>query len=355
MNVSSCFCYNCNTDYPTLTSLSSNNSDKQNLILQICNGIFKAIQNEKTMAEIVCSMSHRQLRNINEVEACINEEFRQLFINNVLRKEINSFLISTWRIRLKWSEFNNDSLIRNLLLISKKWYDPFTSYLQKMNSQKRNKWFYEQNGDEGILNNLKEHLPGFKYLIEYTWRQSYYNCYGGFVFASDSGIFIEVTVNARNGRRFQASENFEGKYVTLLRATYNYDEDDSEKATLEFIHDNDEIIMQFLKEIYNNNSLQRYNNNNRIETNSLQRYDNNRNVALLRDEQIEQIAEIAAGAVVGIAAVAAVAGVGYLAYKAATNKTVRRTATAINYGYLAYSLIQKLEKENERERNDNDD
>ncbi|GBC43268.2 hypothetical protein GLOIN_2v1470996 [Rhizophagus irregularis DAOM 181602=DAOM 197198] len=286
MNVS-CRCYNCNTNIPTNTYVSSNNSDKQNLVLQICKGIFEAIQNENTTADISCSMSHKQIRNTNEVEECINKEFGQLFRNNVLRKEI-------------------------------KWYNPFTNYLQRIDSQMSNKRFYEQNGKDDILDNLKNLLPGFDYLIEYSWN-SYYNnyCYGDFVFASYSGIFIKVTVNTKDGHRFQSLknknkslENFEGKYVTLLRATYNHDEDDSENATLEFIDDSDEIIVQNLKKIH---------------TTSLQRYDNNRN----REEEIvDQIATVAAGAVVGIAAVAAVAGVGFLAYKAATNKTVRRAATA---------------------------
>jgi hypothetical protein len=273
----SCHCYKCNTDYQTSFYLSSNNNDKQNLILQICKGIFEAIQNENTTAEITCSMSHRQISNTNEVEDCINEEFGQLLRNNVLRKEIKSFSFYTWRIRFKWSGFNNDSLIKNLLKISKEWYDPFTNYLQKLNNQKSNNWFYEQNGKDDILDNLKNHLSGFKYLIEYSWRSHYnnINCYGDFVFASDSGIFIVVTVNARDGRALKyknkASENFEGKYIALLGATYNHVED-----TFEFIDDDDEIIMQKFKEIHhNNNSLQRY-YNNRIETNSLQRYNNNR-------------------------------------------------------------------------------
>ncbi|CAB4473299.1 hypothetical protein RhiirA5_357123 [Rhizophagus irregularis] len=348
MNVS-CRCYNCNTNIPTNTYVSSNNSDKQNLVLQICKGIFEAIQNENTTADISCSMSHKQIRNTNEVEECINKEFGQLFRNNVLRKEISSYSIfNTWRIRFKWSEFNNDSLIKNLLKISKEWYNPFTNYLQRIDSQMSNKRFYEQNGKDDILDNLKNLLPGFDYLIEYSWN-SYYNnyCYGDFVFASYSGIFIKVTVNTKDGHRFQSLknknkslENFEGKYVTLLRATYNHDEDDSENATLEFIDDSDEIIVQNLKKIH---------------TTSLQRYDNNRN----REEEIvDQIATVAAGAVVGIAAVAAVAGVGFLAYKAATNKTVRRAATAVSYGQLAYSLIkefEEFEEKNERERNNDDD
>ncbi|GES95740.1 hypothetical protein GLOIN_2v1835226 [Rhizophagus clarus] len=350
----SCHCYNCNYSTNSTNSyLSSNNdnNDKQNLILQVCKGIFEAIQNENTTAVIICSMSHRQIRNIHQVESCINEEFGHLFINNILRKEIKDFSIYTWRIRFKWSGFNNDSLIKNLLKISKEWYDPFTNHLQKINNQKRNEWFYEQNGEDGILDNLKKLLPGFKYLFEYSWKSSYYNnnCYGDFVFASDSGIFIMITVNARNERIFQslkyknkASEIFERKYVAFLGATYNYDEDVTGKATLEFNYDNDEIIMQNLKEIHNN---------------SLQGYNNNRIGTLVREEQIEdqidQIAKVAAGAVVGIAAVAAVAGVGYLAYKAASNKTVRRAASEIasEVGVgLAFSLIQELEKERRKAR-----
>jgi hypothetical protein len=49
--------------------------------------------------------------------------------------------------------------------------------------------------------------------------------------------------------KIKASEEFHGKYIAILGATFtnNFDEFGSERATLEFI-DNDEIIAQYLKE-----------------------------------------------------------------------------------------------------------
>ncbi|GES95738.1 hypothetical protein GLOIN_2v1470997 [Rhizophagus clarus] len=131
---------------------------KSDLILQICKEISKAIQNENNSAEIICSMLHGQIRNINKVENCINEEFRQLFRNNVL------------------------------------------------NHQKRNEWLTEKdiniNEDvyelkQNLLNNLEDYFPGFKYLFEYSWKSLDDNNNrheGDFIFASDFGVFIVVEV-----------------------------------------------------------------------------------------------------------------------------------------------------------------
>ena len=118
----SCRCYNCNTNISTNTYVSSNNNDKQNLVLQICKGIFEAIQNENTIADISCSMSHRQIRNTNEVEECINEEFSQLFRNNILHKEIRRLPSGIWRIIFTWSGFDIEKLSKGLFDITRKWY-----------------------------------------------------------------------------------------------------------------------------------------------------------------------------------------------------------------------------------------
>ncbi|CAB4473297.1 unnamed protein product [Rhizophagus irregularis] len=150
-----CHCYSCNVDYPEFIYPSS---DTQNLILQICKGIFEAIQNENTSAEIICSILH------------------------------------------EWSESRyNDSLIKYLLKISKEWYDPFTRYLQHIDRQKRNEWLSDKDTNikedelkQLLLDNLADYLPGFKYLFEYSW-DSYddnNNLHkGDFIIASDSGAF----------------------------------------------------------------------------------------------------------------------------------------------------------------------
>ncbi|RIA87955.1 hypothetical protein C1645_827070, partial [Glomus cerebriforme] len=116
-----CHCYNCNVNNPANFFILQNNEDKQNLILLICKKIFEAIQNDQTSTEISygrSTMKHKQLRNINEVNNCIDEEFGQLFKNRVLHKEMKKLSIG-------------------LLEISKEWYDSFTQHLQKVNNQKR--------------------------------------------------------------------------------------------------------------------------------------------------------------------------------------------------------------------------
>ncbi|CAB5152731.1 unnamed protein product [Rhizophagus irregularis] len=171
-----CHCYSCNVDYPEFIYPSS---DTQNLILQICKGIFEAIQNENTSAEIICSILHE---------------------NDILCKEIKRLSTDTWKIQFRWSESRyNDSLIKYLLKISKEWYDPFTRYLQHIDRQKRNEWLSDKDTNikedelkQLLLDNLADYLPGFKYLFEYSW-DSYddnNNLHkGDFIIASDSGAF----------------------------------------------------------------------------------------------------------------------------------------------------------------------
>jgi hypothetical protein len=273
-----CHCYSCNVDYPTIIYPSSFNKDKQSLILQICKGIFETIQNENISAEIICSMLHGQIRNINEIENCIVEEFSKFFENNILCKEIKNLSSDTWRIVFKWTEpHDNDSLIKYLLEISEAWYGPFTNHLQRIDHQKRIEWLSDKdtniNEDElkqNLLDNLEDYLPGFKYLFEYSW-DSYDNNHhkGDFIFASDSGVFIVVEVkslNTRNERdlnnthedavkikalkcKSKASEKFIGKYITIIGATFTNNLDENNNS-IELI-DNDEIIMQNLNEIYN--------------------------------------------------------------------------------------------------------
>jgi hypothetical protein len=237
--------------------------------------IFEAIQNKHTSTEISCdenAMLHKQIRNIDEVNNCIDEEFSQLFKNNLLRKGIKKIPIGVWRIEFRWTEFNNDSLIKDLLKISREWYDSFIKYLQKINGQKRNIWSSEgELQRQQLLRNLRKYLPGFEYLLEYSWKlYDDDNCHeGDFIFASDYGIFIVVEVKwlnlrnehnlrksenvSRNDVRTQVSkyknialENFSGKYIAVLGATFTNNLDE---ITLEFI-DNDEIIVQYLNEIH---------------------------------------------------------------------------------------------------------
>ncbi|GET65328.1 hypothetical protein GLOIN_2v1470997 [Rhizophagus irregularis DAOM 181602=DAOM 197198] len=189
-----------------------------------CYRIFEAIQNENTSAEIICSILHE---------------------NDILCKEIKRLSTDTWKIQFRWSESRyNDSLIKYLLKISKEWYDPFTRYLQHIDRQKRNEWLSDKDTNikedelkQLLLDNLADYLPGFKYLFEYSW-DSYddnNNLHkGDFIIASDSGAFH----HAVNSKALKCK-----KYITLIGATFT-------NFTIELI-DNDEIIMQNLKEFHN--------------------------------------------------------------------------------------------------------
>ncbi|CAG8453802.1 14815_t:CDS:2 [Rhizophagus irregularis] len=164
---------------------------------------------------------------------------QKLFVQYYMK--IKRLSTDTWKIQFRWSESRyNDSLIKYLLKISKEWYDPFTRYLQHIDRQKRNEWLSDKDTNikedelkQLLLDNLADYLPGFKYLFEYSW-DSYddnNNLHkGDFIIASDS--------DAVNSKALKCK-----KYITLIGATFT-------NFTIELI-DNDEIIMQNLKEFHN--------------------------------------------------------------------------------------------------------
>jgi hypothetical protein len=274
-----CHCYRCNiVEYSANAYFSLNNEDEQNLILQICVGILKAIQEEKFSIEISyngSSLTHKQINNITQVENCIDREFNQLFKSNKLHKKINKLPIGIWKIEFEWTD--KDFIIKRLLKILREWFNPFTNYLQKIDNQKRNQLSLDHSNDgklkQYLLNNLKNYFPGFEYILEYSWK-SYdnNNCkHGDFIFASDSGIFIVVKAKWLNVRReldviksrifnskedriqvleykSKVSEEFNGKFITVLGVifTNNFDEND---VKLKFV-DNDGIIAKHFEEIY---------------------------------------------------------------------------------------------------------
>ncbi|CAG8453820.1 14816_t:CDS:2 [Rhizophagus irregularis] len=275
-----CHCYSCNVDYPEIIYPSS---DMQNLILQICKGIFEAIQNKNTSAEIICSILHEQIHNINEIENCINEEF---------------------------------------------------------NHQKRNEWLSDKdtniNKDElkqNLLDNLEDYLPGFKYLFEYSW-DSYdddNNLHkGDFIFASDSGVFIVVEVDITHEDavktkalkcKSKASEKYVGKYITLIGATFT-------NSTIELIDINDEIIIQNLKKFH---KFSQSFNNNQITYPEI-----NHNQLTHPSQQEESPSISVAGAVVGITAAAAI---GYVICSRIPIKTVvttERSSVILLYFYPSH-------------------
>ncbi|CAG8739512.1 11799_t:CDS:2, partial [Funneliformis caledonium] len=259
--------------------------DKQNLILQICKRIFEAIQHKHTSTEISYNgkeMEHKQINNVTEVENCINEEFSQLRDNDkILNYEIKKLLIGIWKIEFKWIKSNVNPLVKCLLEISMKWYDPFVNYIHLKDEQKRLGWkaYTDKHVKEGelkkyLLENLEKYLPGLEYLFEYSWLaiddgNNYHE--GDLIFASDVGIFIVVGVKwldvnsgpaakksiEKEVRMFKdlAEKKFKGKYIAIVGATFtnNPDEDSLENSTLEFI-ENDKIIAQILPEIHQTRS-----------------------------------------------------------------------------------------------------
>ncbi|PKK62924.1 hypothetical protein RhiirC2_158394 [Rhizophagus irregularis] len=273
-----CHCYRCNiVDYSANAYFSLNNEDEQNLILQICVGILKAIQDEKFSIDISyngSSLTHKQINNITQVENCIDREFNQLFRSNKLHKKINKLPISIWRIEFEWTD--NDFLIKRLLKILREWFNPFTNYLQKIDNQKRNKLVSDHSNDgklkQYLMNNLKNHFPGFEYIIEYSWKScDNNNCYGDFIFASDSGIFIVIKAKWLNVRRgpnvrksrissnkedkiqvseykSKVSEEFNGKFIIVLGVIFTNNLDEN-NVILKFV-DDDGMIAKHFKEVY---------------------------------------------------------------------------------------------------------
>uniref|UniRef100_U9UGZ9 Uncharacterized protein n=1 Tax=Rhizophagus irregularis (strain DAOM 181602 / DAOM 197198 / MUCL 43194) TaxID=747089 RepID=U9UGZ9_RHIID len=223
-----CHCYRCNiVDYSANAYFSLNNEDEQNLILQICVGILKAIQDEKFSIDISyngSSLTHKQINNITQVENCIDREFNQLFRNNQKRNKLVS-------------DHSNDGKLKQYL-----------------------------------MNNLKNHFPGFEYIIEYSWKScDNNNCYGDFIFASDSGIFIVIKAKWLNVRRgpnvrksrissnkedkiqvseykSKVSEEFNGKFIIVLGVIFTNNLDEN-NVILKFV-DDDGMIAKHFKEVY---------------------------------------------------------------------------------------------------------
>ncbi|CAI2168376.1 6836_t:CDS:2 [Funneliformis geosporum] len=280
-----CHCYSCNILTHSQKPFSSNNEDKQNLILQICKRIFEAIQYKHTSTEISYNgkeMEHKQINNVTEVENCINEEFSQLRDNDkILNYEVKKLLIGIWRIEFKWTKSNINPLVNRLLEISMKWYDSFVKYIQQKDYQKRLGWrdYNDKDAKKGelkkyLLENLEKYLPGLEYLFEYSWisldeGSKFHE--GDFIFASDVGIFVVVGVKwldvnsgpaakksiEREVRKFKelAEKKCKGKYIAIIGATFmnNPDEDSLDKYTLEFI-ESDKIIAQILPETHQTRS-----------------------------------------------------------------------------------------------------
>ncbi|GBB88199.1 hypothetical protein RclHR1_14730004 [Rhizophagus clarus] len=346
-----CHCYRCNiVDYSANAYFSLNNEDEQNLILQICVGILKAIQDEKFSIEISyngSSLTHKQIHNINQVENCIDREFNQLFRNNKLHRKINKLPIGTWKIEFEWTD--NDFLIKRLLKILREWFNPFTNYLQEIDNQKRNKLSadHSNNGKlkQYLLNNLKDYFPGFEYTLAYSWK-SYdnNNFHGDFIFASDSGIFIVIKakwLNVRCGHnvrksgifnkkedrnqvleyKSKVSEEFSGKFITVLGVTFtdNLDEND---VIIKFV-DNDGTIAKHFEEIYGFSDLKTIHESHNESKKFLESYDNfedspNYQTATSTRQVDDSTGPVVTSALSGIAAIAAA---GYMFYQTFIKKS----------------------------------
>ncbi|CAG8456148.1 282_t:CDS:1 [Diversispora eburnea] len=319
------------------------NKDESNLFLQICKSIFKDILlgernlnfifNNQIMKQIEqVKMIHRTLDKNISIEENINKEFQNIFnlekisnlekvsnfeyIYNDDNKEKNIISSNNKDIedigsnnkeenseklnenKLMYCQEIDQPLIENLLLISRKWYYPFTEYLQKLHKSQWQKFntssllfttdIMERKLKRQLITNTNKYIPGFKYLFQNDWqvidKQSQYG-QGDLIFASDYGILLVVEVkylnpkqsrSTRKGRnmrrnfvkeqtekyKFKAMEKFLNVNVAVIGAYFINEIDwdkGTEKETLVFIGEIDEMIAKAVNKLENDFKLQRRN------------------------------------------------------------------------------------------------
>ncbi|RHZ70850.1 hypothetical protein Glove_265g12 [Diversispora epigaea] len=310
------------------------NKDESNLFLQICKSIFKDILlgernlnfifNNQIMKQLEqVKMIHGTLDKNTSIEENINKEFQNIFnlkkvshpeyIYNDDNKEKNIISSNNKDIedigssnKEENSELNrlmrcqeiDQQLIENLLLISRKWYYPFTEYLQKLHKSQWQKFntssllfttdMMERKLKRQLITDTNKYIPGFKYLFQNDWqvidKQSQYG-QGDLIFASDYGILLVVEVKylnptqskskrrGRNMRRnfvkeqtekykFKAMEKFLNMNVAVIGAYFINEIDwdkGTEEETLIFIGEIDEMIAKAVKKLENDFKLQRRN------------------------------------------------------------------------------------------------
>lgn len=210
-----------------------------------------------------------------EFENSIPEDIIEIIKNYIDSKRINVQLRET-KISKEKKHFDigwdQDNLLKDLLSLSVKLYEPHKKDFERIHIETRNKWFLDNMKFEGINSELEiiteivlnqeKNLPGFEYFYEFDHNEGHHHS-GDLLFASEVGVLAIIGVkhlnkfNYKENKRFIknqireyktfANKRFVNKFVTIigLYASYNR----NGKITLNPVDSFDKMIVKKVKEI----------------------------------------------------------------------------------------------------------
>jgi hypothetical protein len=228
------------------------------LTIEILNVLFKIFQNYEFKDPIP--------QNIIEI---IKEYIDSRRINVQLRETYFSKKKKSFEIG--WDQ---DNLLKDLLSLSIKLYEPHIKDFEEVHIETKNKWFLDNMKIEGknseleivteILLNQEKYLPGFEYFYEFDLLHN--NRSGDLLFVSEVGVMAVIGIKHLNRfdyiekktyikkqiREFKtlANKRFNNKFVAIigLNASYNKTNRNG-KITLNPIDSLDKMIMKKVKEL----------------------------------------------------------------------------------------------------------
>ncbi|CAB4405345.1 unnamed protein product [Rhizophagus irregularis] len=223
------------------------------ITIEVLNILFKILQNHKFENSIPEDIIEIIKEYIDSKR--INVQLREIKIPNKQK-----------HFEIGWDQ---DNLLKDLLSLSLKLYEPHKKDFERIHIGTKNKWFLDNMKFEGInteleiiteiVLNQEKNLPGFKYFYEFNNEGGNHHS-GNLLFVSEVGILAIIGVNNKfnyiENKKFIknqireyktfANNRFGNKFVTIigLYASYNR----NGKITLNPVDSFDKMIMKKVKE-----------------------------------------------------------------------------------------------------------
>ncbi|CAI2169996.1 14158_t:CDS:10 [Funneliformis geosporum] len=219
-------------------------------------------------------------KKVEDLKDIVNDlngyhEFGRYFIDQLLQEAFrsNNVKVTQRFYTYIYVDYKKGDTLRNTLMISKTWFQPFIKRLKKVDEEKRMEWKLNHNSYNSedvvknyLIDNIDKILPGFHYLVDFEWcvKKGYHHCehyeVGDLVFGSEHGVYIIIetkrlnTNSTRNISRSKVKKQVK-KYkefekdkfvIKVIEASYTND-------TLEFVDDQGQEIAKFIEHHYLNN------------------------------------------------------------------------------------------------------
>ncbi|CAB4381451.1 uncharacterized protein OCT59_028046 [Rhizophagus irregularis] len=223
------------------------------ITIEVLNILFKILQNHKFENSIPEDIIEIIKEYIDSKR--INVQLREIKIPNKQK-----------HFEIGWDQ---DNLLKDLLSLSLKLYEPHKKDFERIHIGTKNKWFLDNMKFEGInteleiiteiVLNQEKNLPGFEYFYEFNNEGGNHHS-GNLLFVSEVGILAIIGVNNKfnyiENKKFIknqireyktfANNRFGNKFVTIigLYASYNR----NGKITLNPVDSFDKMIMKKVKE-----------------------------------------------------------------------------------------------------------